>query len=220
MSETPTDPLLELVPKARRRFARTDPVLHAILKEYPPPRRSLSFSAPFEALVGSISHQQVSLAAGRAIFGRVEVACGGKVRPESLLAVGPEGLRAAGLSRPKVAYVIDLAQKALSKEVDLDALPAMSDAEVVEALTRVKGIGVWTAKMFLIFHLHRPDVLPHEDLGMQIAVSRAYKVSRARAAQKMVKLAPAWSPYASVASLALWNWRHVMEAQEGQPYQP
>ena len=215
-----TDPLLELVPKARRRFARTDPVLHAILKEHPLPRRSLEFSQPFEALVGSVAHQQVSLAAGRAIFGRVVAACGGAVSPEALQAAGPEALRAAGLSRPKVAYVLDLAEKARTKEVDFDALPAMGDREIVEALTKVKGIGVWTAKMFLLFHLHRPDVLPHEDLGLQIAVARAYKVPRARAAAKMMKLGPAWSPYASVASLALWNWRHVTDAAEGQPYQP
>lgn len=215
-----TDPLLELVPKARRRFARTDPVLHAILKAHPLPKRSLDFTDPFEALVGSIAHQQVSLAAGRAIFGRVQAACGGAVRPAPLLAAGPDALRAAGLSRPKVAYALDLAAKALSREVDFDALPAMADAEIVEALTRVKGIGVWTAKMFLLFHLARPDVLPHEDLGLQIAVSRAYKVPRARAAARMAKLGPAWSPYASVASLALWNWRHVMDAAEGQAYQP
>lgn len=215
-----SDPLLDLVPKAKRRFARTDPVLHAILKEHPLPRRSLDFTDPFEALVGSISHQQVSLAAGRAIFGRVQAACGGEVRPEALLAAGPDALRAAGLSRPKTAYVLDLAAKAQSREVDFAALPAMEDQDIVETLTRVKGIGVWTAKMFLLFHLARPDVLPHEDLGLQIAVSRAYKVPRARAAAKMTKLGPAWSPYASVASLALWNWRHVVEAAEGQPYQP
>lgn len=214
------DPLLALVPKARRRFARTDPVLHAIVKAHPPPRRAVASTDPFEALVGSIAHQQVSLAAGRAIFGRVEQACGGRVRPETLLAVGEEGLRAAGLSRPKAAYVSDLARKAASREVDLDALPHLPDAEVVELLTRVKGIGVWTAKMFLLFHLHRPDVLPHEDLGLQIAVGRAYGVPREKAAQKMARLAPAWSPYASVAALALWNWRHVTDAAEGQPYQP
>lgn len=220
MDDALSDPLLALVPKARRRFARSDPKLHAILKEHPLPARSLDFSDPFEALVGSITHQQVSIAAGRAIYARVEAACGGAIRPEGVLRAGPDALRAAGLSRPKASYVLDLAEKARTKTVDLDGLPAMEDEAIVEALTSVKGIGVWTAKMFLLFHLRRPDVLPHEDLGLQIAVSRLYKVPRAKAAEKMRRLGPDWSPYASVASLALWNWRRVMEAQPGRPEKP
>lgn len=203
------DPLLALLPKAKRRWARTDPVLHAIAKEAPPPQRSLVFDEPFHALVGSIAHQQVSIQAGRSIFLRVDAACGGRATPEGVLAAGPEALRAAGLSRPKVAYVTDLAQKARSGEVDLGGLARMEDAEVVEQLTRVKGIGVWTAKMFLLFHLNRPDVHVPEDLGLQVAVSQAYKVPRARAVAKMMKLGPLWSPYNSLAALTLWNWRRM-----------
>lgn len=209
------DPLLDLLPKARRRWARTDPLLAAIAKAHPAPVRSVEFGPPFEALVGSIAHQQVSLAAGRTIFGRVAQAAGGAVTPEGILAAGPDKLRAAGLSRPKVAYVLDLAEKTRDGIVDFAKIAAAPDDEVVATLTEVKGIGVWTAKMFLIFHLHRPDVLAPEDLGLQIAVSRAYKVPRARAAKKMEKLGPAWSPYASVAALTLWHWRHVMDEQAG-----
>lgn len=198
------------LPRAKRRWARTDPVLHAIVRDHPPPARALpAAGTPFEALVSSIAHQQVSIAAGRSIFGRVATASGGAPTPEGILAAGPERLREAGLSRPKVAYVLDLAARARSRDVDLDRLPDMEDAEVVEALTRVKGIGVWTAKMFLLFHLGRPDVLPHEDLGMQVAVAQAYGVPRAKAAAKMLRLQPAWSPYCSLASLALWSWRRI-----------
>jgi DNA-3-methyladenine glycosylase II len=203
---TTDDPLLSLLPQARRRWARSDPTLHAIAKSHPPTRRSIERAPPFAALVGSIVHQQVSLAAGRSIYGRVEEATRG-VTPEGVLRAGPDRLRAAGLSRPKVAYVLDLAEKARAGAVDFARFPEMSDEEVVAALTQVKGIGVWTAKMFLIFHLDRPDVNAHEDLGIRIAVARAYGVRRDRAARKARALTEAWSPYGSLANLVLWNWR-------------
>ena len=205
------DPLLDLLPKARRKWSRTDPVLARLAKEHPPTARSVEWAPPFAALVGSIAHQQVSLAAGRAIYGRLEEI---GVEPEAILKAGPERLRAAGLSRPKVAYVLDLAQKTAAGEVDFARLADAPDAEVVETLTQVKGIGVWTAKMFLIFHLHRPDVLAPEDLGLQLAVARAYSVPRASAKKKMEKMGPLWSPYSSVAALSLWHWRHVMDAKD------
>lgn len=213
-----TDPILDLLPKARRKWARSDPTLHAIVKEHPPTGRSVEKAPPFAALVGSITHQQVSLAAGRTIYRRVEEAAGGAVSPEAILRMGPDGLRAAGLSRPKVAYVLDLAERAARGDVDFARLSLAPDEEVVETLTQVKGIGVWTAKMFLIFHLDRPDVVAHEDLGLQLAVARAYRVPRERAARKMQALAPLWSPYNSVAALTLWHWRHVMDAQKGDPF--
>lgn len=206
------DPLLADLPRARRRWARTDPVLHAISKRTPPPARTLSFDDPFHALVGSIAHQQVSLAAGRTIFARVDEACGGRASAEAVLKTGPDKLRAAGLSRPKVAYVLDLAERSVSGSVDLARIQSMPDEQVIEQLTSVKGIGVWTAKMFLMFHMSRPDVFVPEDLGIEIAVARAYKVPRARVKAKMAKLRPAWSPYCSLAALTLWNWRRVVES--------
>jgi len=204
-----TDPLLADLPKAKRRWARTDPVLHAIAKSTPPPPRALSDDEPFHALVSSIAHQQVSLAAGRAIMGRVDVAADGRATPEAILRTGPEALRAAGLSRPKVAYVLDLAAKTKSGEVEFARFPDMADADIVEELVAVKGIGVWTAKMFLLFHLDRPDVSVPEDLGIQIAVAKAYGVRRDRAAKKVAALAPLWSPYNSLANVTLWNWRRT-----------
>jgi DNA-3-methyladenine glycosylase II len=204
------DPLLAALPKAQRNWAKSDPILHKLSKAHPPTSRSVEKAPPFAALVGSITHQQVSLAAGRTIYSRVEAASGGKVTPERILAAGPDRLRAAGLSRPKVSYVLDLAQKSRSGEVEFARFPEMKDADIIEELVAVKGIGVWTAKMFLIFHLDRPDVNPHEDLGVQIAVAQAYKVPRTRAAKKVAAMAPLWAPYNSVAALSLWHWRHVM----------
>lgn len=195
--------------KAKRRWARTDPVLARVAREAPPPEPALEPGGAFESLVGSIAHQQVSIAAGRTILGRVTEAAGGALTPQGILAAGPDRLRASGLSTPKTKYVLDLAQKVASSELDLDALRDAPDAEVLAALTSVKGIGVWTAKMHLMFHLGRPDVLPHEDLGLQIAVSLAYGVPRERAAKHMVELGPAWSPYATYASFALWSWRRM-----------
>lgn len=206
----PGDPLLALLPKARRRWAQTDPVLAAIAREHPPPERPLAFSDPFEALVSSIAHQQVSMASGRAIVGRITAACGGAIAPEAVLRLGEPGVRAAGFSRPKTGYVLDLARKVADGHVDFARLAQAPDEEAIATLTEVKGIGTWTAKMFLLFQLSRPDVHPHEDLGLQVAVSKAYRVPRTRAAAKMVRLHPAWSPYASVAALTLWNWRRVV----------
>lgn len=202
------------MPKARRRWARTDPILARLAKEFPPAPRPIGDTSPFVALVTSITHQQVSLGAGRAIFARLDEATGRRMTPRAVIDMGPEGLRGAGLSRPKVAYVLDLAERANRGDVDFDRLSGALDAEVIETLTAVKGIGVWTAKMFLLFHLGRPDVLPHEDLGVQIAVAQAYGVPREVAAKKIQQLGPAWSPYSSVAALTLWNWRHVMADQE------
>lgn len=192
--------------KALARWARTDPILHGLARATPPPRPTLERLAPFSALVQSIAHQQVSLAAGKTIYARV-AALGGS--PEALLKAGPDALRAAGLSRPKVAYVLDLAEKAMTRTLDLDHISTLPDEEVIEQLTSVKGIGVWTAKMFLLFQLERPDVLPFEDLGVQLAVAEAYGVPRKKAARKIQALGPAWSPYASYAALVLWNSRRV-----------
>lgn len=192
--------------KALRKWSRDDAVLHGIARRVPPPAPAFVTETPFQALVQSIAHQQVSLAAGKSIYARVN-ALGGT--PEALLKAGPEALRGAGLSRPKVAYVLDLAERALTGSVDLVHISAMPDEQVIEQLASVKGIGVWTAKMFLLFQLARPDVLPHEDLGLQIAVAQAYRVPRKSAAKKMQKLQPAWSPYCSYAALVLWNARRV-----------
>ncbi len=208
-----TDALLALLPKARRRWAQTDPVLARLSREHAPTARPIADpSDGFDALVGSLVHQQVSLAAGRAIYSRLTAALGGAVTPEAVLRVGPDGMRAAGLSRPKATYVADLAAWTAAGAIAFDRFPSMPDDDVVTALTAVKGIGDWTAKMFLIFHLSRPDVLAPEDLGLRIAVSHFYRVSPERAAALMEKKRPAWSPYASVASLVLWNARRAVGA--------
>ena len=200
--------LESLQPAAERRWATSDKVLHRLSRANPiPAEPPLAGADGFAALVQSITHQQVSLAAGQTIHGRVVRLLGGKVTPRRVLNRSPEEFRAAGLSRGKSAYVLDLADKTLRGDVGFARFPAMPDEAIVEELTAVKGIGTWTSKMFLLFHLHRPDVWCPEDLGLRIAVANAYKVPEARAAKVMEERRAAWSPYNSVAARVLWQSR-------------
>lgn len=203
------DPLLALLPAARSRWARTDRVLHRLAREHPPEPWPVDHHHGFEVLVASIIAQQVSLAAGRTIQMRVSAALGGRVTAERVLGADPKALRAAGLSKQKLAYVQDLAAKTAAGTVGFGRFPGMSDDEVIADLTAVKGIGVWTAKMFLMFHLLRPDVLAPEDLGLRIAVSRFYRVPAKRAAAFMERKRPDWSPYATLAARVLWHARRA-----------
>lgn len=197
-----------LQPKAQRHWARTDPVLARLSKANPIPAEPVIAGADgFAALVQSITHQQVSLAAGQTIHGRLVKLLGGNVTPRRVLNRTPDQLRSAGLSRGKSAYILDLADKTLRGDVEFTRFAEMPDDAIIEELTAVKGIGVWTAKMFLIFHLHRPDILAPEDLGLRIAVSNAYGVPPEAAGEAMEELGPKWSPYSSVAARVLWQSR-------------
>lgn len=195
------------LPRAVRRWSRTDPVMARLARAHPPGERPIGAQAPFAALVTSLLHQQVSLAAGRTIASRVEAACGGRVTPEAVLRLGPEKLRPCGLSGQKTRYVLDLAEKTVGGEVDFARLVGLSDADAIAELTKVKGVGVWTAQMYLLFHLARPDVVAPDDLGLQIAAARAYRVPRERARALLETRAPRWSPFGSLASLVLWQSR-------------
>jgi DNA-3-methyladenine glycosylase II len=201
---------------ATRHWLRTDAVLGRLSQDTPLPRPPLEPADAFSALVESITHQQVSLAAGRSIHARLVAAVGGATTPEGVAHAGFDRLRGAGLSRSKATYVLDLAQKTMSGAVELQKFGRMEDEDIIAELTAVKGIGVWTAKMFLIFHLRRPDVSCPEDLGLRLAVKRFYRVSEARAADVMRRKAPAWAPYNSVANLVLWAARR----DAGQPPSP
>ena len=160
----------------------------------------------YGALLRSIVGQQLSTKAARSIYGRVTELFGGRTpTPEELLAADPEQVRGAGLSRPKVAYMRSLAEHVVSGELELDRLDERSDERIVEELTAVKGLGQWTADMFLIFHLRRPDVLPVGDLGIRRAVERAYGLPGIPAPEEVEMLGERWRPYRSLASLYLWR---------------
>ncbi len=154
----------------------------------------------------SIVGQQLSTKAAATIYGRMIELWGGRTpTPQELLDTDPEAIRAAGMSRPKVAYLRDLAEHVLSGELELDRLNELTDEEITAELTAVKGLGVWTAHMFLIFHLQRPDVLPVGDLGVRNAVKRAYELDELPDPAEMTELAEPWRPHRSLASLYLWR---------------
>jgi DNA-3-methyladenine glycosylase II len=212
---TPLTPLEQLQPLAEAHWAKTDKVLARLSKKNPiePGPHPLS-SDGFATLVLSIVHQQVSMAAARTIQARLIKLLGGSITPRRILNRSPEQLRSAGLSRAKATYILDLADKTARGDVEFDRFPELDDEAILAELTAVKGIGTWTAKMFLMFHLQRPDVLAQEDLGLRLAVCDAYKVPPQRAADEMLARRERWSPYCSVAARVLWTSRRAAMAKD------
>ena len=183
---------------------RSDPVLAGIIGrvgDY-----AIRFRNPdFETLVKSIVFQQLSGRVATVIFGRLTAAAGGRLTPESILKLRPSKMRALGLSTQKTAYIRDLARHTRDKRLIFEDLPGLADDDVIERVTRVKGIGVWTAHMFLIFALRRHDILPTGDLGIRNAIRRAYNLPDLPTPAEMERMAERWRPYCSVASWYLWR---------------
>ena len=160
----------------------------------------------YGVLVRTIVGQQLSTKAARSIYNRLAAIFGDRPpTPEELLAADEDELRAAGLSRPKIRYLRDLASHVLTGEVDFDSMHALSDEEVSARITAVKGLGQWSADMFLMFHLSRPDVLPVGDLGIRRAVERAYELPEMPDPDALRVLAEPWRPHRTLASLYLWE---------------
>jgi DNA-3-methyladenine glycosylase II len=182
----------------------SDPILASIIEQVG--ACQIAYREPtFEALARSIVFQQLSTKAARTIYGRLEEATGGRITPDAIQDLGLADMRRAGLSKQKIGYIRDLAEHALSGKVDFDRLPSMSDEEVIVALTDIKGIGVWTAHMFLIFALRRPNVLAVGDLGVRTAIKRHYKKRKLPTPAHIEKLAVNWRPYCSIACWYLWR---------------
>jgi DNA-3-methyladenine glycosylase II len=190
--------------KAIEHLKQADPILSGIIERVGP--YGIKFLEPdFETLVKSIVSQQLSGKVARTIYGRLITAAGDNLTPESLLKLRPSRMRALGLSRQKIEYIRDLARHSRAGKVDFTRLPACSDDEVIEHLTAVKGIGVWTAHMFLIFALRRPNVLPTGDLGIRAAIRKAYGLEELPKPSDIESMARGWHPYCSVASWYLWR---------------
>jgi DNA-3-methyladenine glycosylase II len=187
---------------------RRDPVLAAIIRQHGPCALGDARDRfdHFAMLVRAIVFQQLSTKAATTIHDRLIAAMpGGIVSPEALASLSDDQFRAVGISRQKASYLRDLGLKVASGAVPLDSVDALSDEEVITALTHVKGIGRWTAEMFLIFRLQRPDVLPLGDLGIVNAIQKAYRLRKKPTAARMAKLGEAWRPYRSIASWYLWR---------------
>jgi DNA-3-methyladenine glycosylase II len=193
--------------RARRLLLRRDPVLAALIRKHGPCGLAAAQRADhFSALVRAIVGQQLSTKAAATIHRRlIALAGGGPAIPASLERLTDAQLRSVGLSRQKTAYLRDLCAKVGGDEVRLDALERMSDDEVIVELTKVKGVGRWTAEMFLMFRLHRPDVLPVGDLGIVNAVKNVYRLRKKPTPARIMKIGEAWRPYRSVASWYLWR---------------
>jgi DNA-3-methyladenine glycosylase II len=183
---------------------QSDPILSEIIGRVGEYR--IAFRDPdFETLVKSIVFQQLSGRVANVIFARLAKAAGERVTPQNILKLRPSRMRALGLSTQKTAYIRDLARHARDGTVDFERLPELPDQEVIEHLTKVKGIGVWTVHMFLIFALRRTDVLPVGDLGIRNAIRKAYGLAELPLPADMEALAQRWRPYCSVASWYLWR---------------
>jgi len=199
---------------ARERLAGSDPTMAALIERIGEidlktrlRRRSEERPADaYGALLRAIVGQQLSTKAARTIYGRVLELFGGRTpTPEQLLETEEEALRACGLSGRKVEYVRDLATHVLSGELELDRLGELSDEEVVAEIVAVRGLGVWTAEMFLLFHLERPDVLSGGDLGIRKAVQIEYGLKEMPAPARVLEIGEPWRPQRSLASLYLWE---------------
>jgi DNA-3-methyladenine glycosylase II len=196
--------------KAVESLRAADPVMARLIDEHGAVvRRDLKRERPgdaYGALLRSIVGQQLSTKAARSIYGRLTELFGGHApTPRQLLAADPEKIRSAGLSRPKVAYLRDLAQHVEDGTLDLERLPELPDEEVTAQLTAVKGLGQWTADMFLMFHLGRPDVLPVGDLGIRRAVKVEYRMRKLPDPKRLGRVARPWRPYRTLACLYLWS---------------
>jgi len=189
--------------RAKRALARRDPVMGAIIRSRP--RVHLARRGePFMTLARAIVGQQISVKAAQSVWDRL-AACVGEMTPGGVLARAPRQLRACGLSDRKTEYIVDLARRFDGGLVHPHRWPAMGDEEVIVDLVQVRGIGRWTAEMFLIFNLLRPDVFPLDDLGLQAAIRRHYFHGRRASLPRLRRLGAGWAPWRSVATWYLWR---------------
>lgn len=200
--------------KARKALSASDPTMAALIERIGPidietrlqRRKEERPIDAYGALLRAIVGQQLSTKAARTIYLRVIDLFGGRTpSPEELLAAKEEDLRACGLSGRKTEYVRDLASHVLSGELELERLQELGDEEVIEEIVAVRGLGRWTAEMFLLFHLERPDVLSGGDLGIRKAIQIEYGLEEMPPPQRVIEIGEPWRPYRSLASLYLWE---------------
>ena len=217
--------------KAVLHLKKSDPVMRAIIEKIGPFR--MEFGDPtFHSLAEAIIYQQLNGKAAVTIFKRFAALAGDPLTPTGILKLTPEQMRSVGLSKQKSSYLFDMAGRAHRGELDFSRIHKLSDEEVIEHLTQVKGVGAWTAHMFLMFTLRRPDILPTGDFGIRMAMYKHYLAKRAKAAARkstngkarqlkgkkvpepkielpkpdqMEKIAARWSPYRSIACWYLWK---------------
>ena len=192
--------------RARRMLARRDPIMGDLMRRHGGcGLADAQHTDPFVALTRAIISQQLSTRAADTIAGRFKALCRPRrPTPAAVEQLTDAELRAAGLSTQKISYLRDLCLRIRTGALRLGALESLTDDAVIEALTQVKGIGRWTAEMFLIFRLHRPDVLPVGDLGILKAVQRVYGLRKVPTPDRLTRIGESWRPYRSIACWYLW----------------
>ena len=190
--------------KAIKHLKKADPIMRAIIERVGPCR--MEFGEPvFHSLAEAIVYQQLNGKAAVTIFKRFTALAGEPVTPKGIAKLTDEQLRSVGLSKQKSSYLRDMVERANRGELDFSRLPEMTDDEVIRHLTQVKGVGVWTAHMFLMFTLKRPNVLPTGDFGVQMAIKKHYNKRKMPKPVHMEKIARPWEPYRSIACWYLWR---------------
>ena len=190
--------------KAIHHLKKSDPVMAAIIERVGPCR--MQFGEPtFHSLAESILYQQLNGKAALTIFNRFTDAAGDPLTPAGILKLTDAQMRAVGLSKQKTGYLRDLSEKTKAGLLEFERLAELSEEDVIAHLTKVKGIGVWTAHMFLMFTLRRPDILPTGDYGVQAAIKKHYKKRKWPKPEVMEKIAKPWAPYRSIACWYLWQ---------------
>jgi len=190
--------------KAINHLKKSDAILSAIIEKVGPCK--IEYGDPtFPSLAEAIVYQQLNGKAAVTIFNRFADLAGRPLTPQGILKLTEQQMRSAGLSKQKLSYIRSLAELTQSGELDFTRLPDMPDDEVIAHLTEVKGVGTWTAQMFLMFSLRRPDVLPTGDFGIQTAIRKHYRKRKMPKPAEMEKIAKPWVPYRSVACWYLWK---------------
>ena len=190
--------------KAQWYLIRNDPVIAKIAKDI----GNIHFKSRkghYKSLVRSIISQQISSTAARTIHKKFIKIVGSRFIPQAILQLPQEHFRSVGLSPQKITYILALSQKIHSKEINIRKFGMLSDEEIIEQLTSIKGIGRWTAQMFLIFSLNRPDVLPLDDLGVKKGMMKSYHLMELPSKETMEKIAEKWKPYRSLGSWYMWR---------------
>jgi DNA-3-methyladenine glycosylase II len=189
---------------------KIDPVFDRLINDYGPIDPFIwhdggrTGDSKFAAMAVHIIGQQISMTVTFIVYDRLAAAAGGAPDAESIVALGPDALRGFGLSHAKAAYLIDLAQRQLDGRIDIEHMDHLSDVDAIAALTAVKGIGVWTAEMFLLHQLHRADILPAGDVGLRKAMQSAWNLETTPTIDEVRDRAAAWSPYRAYAAALLW----------------
>jgi len=204
---------------AVRHLKRSDPRLAALIERVGPCRfETRSEGTHFDAVARAIVYQQLSTKAASTILSRFHALYGARTpTPDELLSTPPETLRSVGLSRQKSAYLYDLAGRTKSGALPIDTLQDLDDTEIIAALTGVKGVGRWTAQMFLMFRLGRPDVFPELDLGVRKAIQLAYGMRKMPTPRQLAILAARWHPHCTIASWYLWRSLDLPKAEGLKP---